>query len=138
MRYITVILILALGVSSCQKTANSNASRGAMLGHYHFTSIDFNTGLSKKGFDTARYDGAVTIPYPDNGNGINITYPSATASSICQTADSAFVSIVYLCPNNSAPLSGSFRHDTLFMTDYSYGCENGDMSLYVSTIGIKY
>jgi hypothetical protein len=109
-----------------------------MIGHYHFITVDFNTSKSTAGFDTGRYDGMVSILTPDDGSSISITYPYLTQQTICQTIDSSFASVVYICPGNSSPISGRYQHDTLYMTDHSYGCQDNNPNLYVSTIGIKY
>jgi hypothetical protein len=137
MKYISVILLISLFISSCEKGTN-NSSRSMMLGNYHFISVDFNTHVSKRGFDTVRYDGTVTIGTPDNGNGINVPYPAANQQLYCKTVDSSFCSVAFICPGNLPPISGGFQHDTLYMMDYSYGCESNDANLYVSTIAVKY
>jgi hypothetical protein len=130
MRYFLLLFTLLILISSCKKNSNYNLNRSEILGNYHFF------------YDsTTWYNGAITISNPDQGNGVNITYPNNITIASFTTTDSTLTSTQTGGPHYGAPvMGGNYRHDTIFITDYSnvysnlqYG--NGRI---IYSIGVKY
>jgi hypothetical protein len=126
MKYIVLLLLLVFVLASCKKDYHYNPFRSMMLGNYHFY-------IYNLGSNTIKYNGTITVPNPDNGNSIIMTYPDSGRTTVFNTSDSSFSGGHGCGLSSTYEIFGNYFHDTINITDYSFNC-----SLYTTTIGIKY
>lgn len=118
-KYLSVILLLmAVMASSCRKASSVNPSRARMIGNYHF----FYNGYT-------HYDGFIHAVEPDDGVSVVLSYIPQELTMT--TRDSTLTD-----KNAYCPVVAHYRHDSLFIEDNVYVCDNGGSTVY--TIGVKY